>query len=143
MKKQGDKFEAGDRAIVPGLGWGSVVEDDFSGLSPIKWVGDGGSFQWVGRYGVRDGVQVIYHANQGVIEIDTDEPVRAEDLKLDQPMQVGDYSGGHIPYANRHFAKFENGTLYCWSDGKTSHTANEDEITRWRHWRLPKAAPCP
>ena len=140
MKKQGDKFGVGDRAIIPGLGWGKVTSDDGSDHRPLEWKSDSGYSFWAEADGASQGIQIMYHANQGVIEIDTDEPVRAEDLALDQPLLVINHGGAPL---NRHFASFENGTVYCWSNGQTSHTANEDEISRWDNWRLPKSTPCP
>jgi len=44
----------------------------------------------------------------------------AEDLKVDQPIWVRDKVNKH--WYNRHFCKYENKTVYCWGDGKTSFT---------------------
>ena len=126
--KQGDKFEVGNMAFAPGLGWG-VIDLDFGSLPrPLKWKCETGRDIWVDRFGKNaSGSQVLYHANQGVIEIDTDEPVKPEDLVLDEPLEVGS------PCKIQHFAGYHGGFVYCWDDGKTSHTADGLK-TPWLCW---------
>lgn len=42
-------------------------------------------------------------------------------------------------WENRHFAKYENGVVYCWVDGKTSFTKNSNgDICPWGKVRLYK-----
>ena len=141
MKKQGDKFEVGDRVVCLMYGFGTVAIVDPENVAyTVKVETEIGSNTYTadGRWDSSDASITLYHANQGVIEIDTDEPVVPEDLKLDQPLVVSHHGGDPL---NRHFAKFENDKVYCWGNGKTSHTTTN--ITPWDHWRLPKAAPCP
>jgi hypothetical protein len=41
-------------------------------------------------------------------------------------------------WRKRHFAKFENGKIYTWNDGRSSFTAFEPESTSW--WNQGKLA---
>lgn len=41
-------------------------------------------------------------------------------------------------WRKRHFAKFKNGKIYTWNDGRSSFTASEPESTLW--WKQGKLA---
>lgn len=42
------------------------------------------------------------------------------------------------PWKPRYFAKFEDGKIYTWNDGRSSFTASEPESTLW--WKQGKLA---
>lgn len=56
-------------------------------------------------------------------------------IKVDTPILVSDRTNGS--YARRHFAKYENGTIYAWENGYTSwSTPSEESIVEWKHAKL-------
>lgn len=62
----------------------------------------------------------------------------AQDLKLDQPIWVRNWStAGWVP---RHFASVDNrGKVMCWVDGRTSFTATEKySKSSWDYWTATK-----
>lgn len=50
-------------------------------------------------------------------------------LKVDDLIMVSDSGFNFLP---RYFAKYENGTVYCWDNGSTSITAN-GLYTAWKY----------
>ena len=54
-------------------------------------------------------------------------------VAVDTPILVRDSKGES--WRERHFAKYENGIIYAWDDGKTSWTAGEC-ATLWRYAKL-------
>ena len=54
-------------------------------------------------------------------------------VAVDTPILVRDSKGES--WHERHFAKYENGIIYAWDDGKTSWTA-EGFATMWRYAKL-------
>ena len=125
-KKQGDKFEVGDDVFVPGLGWSKVVKDDGSDYLNLKWI-LGARAIWFDENGEAYGNKIAYHANQGIIQIDTNEPVK---LELDQPIWGWDSE----KWIHGHFKeRFFNG-VKCFADGMTSHTSN-GAVELFKIWR--------
>lgn len=56
-------------------------------------------------------------------------------VKVDTPIFVSDRMNG--AYAKRHFAKYENGIIYAYSNGYTSwSTPSEEDITEWNYGKL-------
>lgn len=53
------------------------------------------------------------------------------EVKVDTPIWVNSVDG----WVPRHFAKYENGEVYAWSDGATQHTA-QVALTRWKYATL-------
>ena len=65
-------------------------------------------------------------------------------VKVDTPIYVRDYatdsSGNEKTWYPRHFAKFENGTVYAWDDGGTSFTVkSEDSCCHWNYAKLAES----
>lgn len=55
-------------------------------------------------------------------------------VAVDTPILVSDTeTDGWI---RRHFAKYEDGVVYAWDEGKTSFTAKAHECTGWYHAKL-------
>ena len=58
-------------------------------------------------------------------------------VKVDTPILVKEYNlDGWKP---RYFAKFENGAVYSFSDGKTSWSAREGETISWKYAKLAES----
>lgn len=53
--------------------------------------------------------------------------------KVDTPILVRDFI--YDEWKKRYFAKYEDGNIYAWSDGKTSWTA-EGNMTEWEYAKL-------
>lgn len=57
-------------------------------------------------------------------------------VAVDTPILVSDHN---YDFAKRHFARYENGTVYAWEDGYTSWTApNDGSVTKWRYAKVAK-----
>jgi len=65
-------------------------------------------------------------------------------VKADTPIYVRDCetdsNGDEKTWVPRHFAKFENGTVYAWDDGGTSFTVkSEDSCSSWNYAKLAES----
>ena len=65
-------------------------------------------------------------------------------VKVDTPIYVRDCetdsNGDEKTWVPRHFAKFENGTVYMWDDGGTSFTVkSEDSCSSWNYAKLAES----
>lgn len=65
-------------------------------------------------------------------------------VKVDTPIYVRDCetdsNGDEKTWVPRHFAKFENGTVYVWDDGGTSFTVkSEDSCSSWNYAKLAES----
>lgn len=63
-------------------------------------------------------------------------PVDWSNVPVDTKILVRDSE--NEAWRKRHFAKFENGKIYTWNDGRSSFTAFEPESTSW--WNQGKLA---
>lgn len=57
-------------------------------------------------------------------------------VAVDTKVYIRDYDSQ--PWRPRYFAKFENGRIYTWNDGRSSFTALEPRATSW--WNQGKLA---
>ena len=57
-------------------------------------------------------------------------------VKVDTPILVRDFEGSD--WFRRHFAKYENGTVYAWDGGDTSWSAGE-VMTMWKYAKLAES----
>ena len=57
-------------------------------------------------------------------------------VEVDTPILVRDFEGSD--WFRRHFAKYENGTVYAWDGGDTSWTAN-NMTTAWQCAKLAES----
>jgi len=55
-------------------------------------------------------------------------------LAVDTPVWVGGRGG--LAETPQHFAMWHHGSMYCWEEGKTSHTACA--VRSWDCWSLQK-----
>ena len=65
-------------------------------------------------------------------------------VKVDTPIYVRDCetdsNGDEKTWVLRHFAKFENETVYVWDDGGTSFTVkSEDSCSSWNYAKLAES----
>ena len=65
-------------------------------------------------------------------------------VKVDTPIYVRDCetdsNGDEKTWVPRHFAKFENETVYVWDDGGTSFTVkSEDSCSSWNYAKLAES----
>ena len=65
-------------------------------------------------------------------------------VKVDTPIYVRDCetdsNGDEKTWVPRHFAKFENETVYVWDDGGTSFTVkSEDSCSSWKYAKLAES----
>lgn len=56
-------------------------------------------------------------------------------VAVDTPIYVSD---DNVYWANRHFAKYENGVVYAWFNGATSFSTPTDKTDEWRYAKLAK-----
>lgn len=59
-----------------------------------------------------------------------------EDVAVDTPIWVCNYKGCPPQWVPRHFAKYENGVVFAWMSGMTSHTRDDEQLTKWEHATL-------
>ena len=129
-------FEIGDRVWSLNYGWGSVAlppTDLDLEEYPIYVNFDSGSSEQYTSEGFLWSACVnpsLFHANQGVLEFDTDEPVVMAD---DQTIWVRDSeTDAWVP---RHFAVYvTTGGVYCYPDGKSKHSSSDNEP--YDHWKF-------
>lgn len=57
-------------------------------------------------------------------------------VEVDTPILVRDFEGSD--WFRRHFAKYENGTVYAWDGGDTSWSGG-DVMTDWKHAKLAES----
>ena len=57
-------------------------------------------------------------------------------VEVDTPILVRDFEGSD--WFRRHFAKYENGTVYAWDGGDTSWSGG-DIMTMWKHAKLAES----
>ena len=57
-------------------------------------------------------------------------------VKVDTPILVRDFEGSD--WLRRHFAKYENGTVYAWDGGDTSWSGG-DVMTDWKYAKLAES----
>nr|DAH99456.1 MAG TPA: hypothetical protein [Caudoviricetes sp.] len=65
----------------------------------------------------------------------TKPPVDWNKVKVDTPILVKDHSGAS--WVHRHFARYSNGVVHAWIDGKTSWT--EDIVNEWNFAKLAES----
>lgn len=59
-------------------------------------------------------------------------------VEVDTPILVRTIEGAE--WTKRHFAKYEDGMVYVWTNGKTSWTALDNEcVTPWEHAKLAES----
>ena len=59
-------------------------------------------------------------------------------VKVDTPILVKDILKSE--WIKRYFAKYENGRVYVWKEGKTSWSAvNEHDVTSWKYAKLAES----
>lgn len=87
-------------------------------------------------FNVSDGTscvdQRIKWANSEYVE----PPIDWSKVAVDTPILVTDNSASS-EWTKRHFAKYENGSVYAWGDGTTSWSS-EGRATAWRLAKLPE-----
>lgn len=73
-----------------------------------------------------------------IAELDFEEVIDWSKVAVDTKIMVADYDsdGEVVAWRERHFAKYENGEVYAWVDGKTSFTTKHD--TKWNYVKLYK-----
>ena len=136
MKNQ--EFKVGDRVWSLVFGWG-VINDIKSGVGstyPVVVDFDSGkreTFTEQKFYRISDKNPSLFHANQGKIEFDTNEPI---ELVVDQPIWVLIAS----KWMPRHVARQpKEGGVYCYRDGKSKHSSGGG-VKYWKYFRTTDPA---
>lgn len=66
-----------------------------------------------------------------------EKPVTVDWSKVEVDTKILVRNGEIDNWEKRYFAKFENGAVYAWADGKTSFTARNDEyVFPWNYAKL-------
>lgn len=72
--------------------------------------------------------------------VESEQQVDWSKVKVDTPIYVTDSNGNEEEWYPRHFAKFENGKVYAWTDGGTSFTVkSEDGCYEWEYAKLAES----
>ena len=128
----------------PEVDWSKVKVD-----TPIM-VRDSENTEWVKKHFAKVENGVVYAWNNGKTSWTTEGMVDwkyaklAEDEKepeidwskveVDTPILVRDDG---VKWVKRHFAKYENGSVYAWKDSHTSWTSlHNDDVTFWSYAKL-------
>ena len=64
-------------------------------------------------------------------------PVDWSKVPVDTPILVSEYDDG-FGWERRHFAKFQNGQVYAWAEGRTSWSAR-GKCMSWEHAKLAES----
>lgn len=68
-----------------------------------------------------------------LLEVEFEEIVDWSKVPVDSKVYAEDSCGDEYP---RHFAKYQNGSIFCWTEGGTSWSCEPWEIERVEHCRL-------
>ena len=72
-----------------------------------------------------------------LLELDFEEVVEIgidwKSIPVDTPLLVRDGSGA---WKRRYFAKYENGKIYAFAQGRTSFSGSKDCVTSWKNAKL-------
>ena len=69
---------------------------------------------------------------------DEHEIVNWSKVAVDTPILVKDYL--NTPWLKRYFARFENGKVYTFDDGRTSWSVvNDNELSSWKYAKLAES----
>lgn len=72
-----------------------------------------------------------------LLELDFEEVVEIgidwKNIPVDTPLLVRDGSGA---WKRRYFAKYENGKIYAFAQGRTSFSGSKDCVTSWKNAKL-------
>lgn len=98
-----------------------LCTDVKSDVYPVVAAIEYGSGETVERYNKT----LQYDHGYGENDLDLFEYSPWSDVVIDTPIWVCNCDG--ISFA-RHFAKYENGKVFAWIDGRTSHTETETEM---------------
>ena len=139
MKKR--EFKVGDRVWSLLFGWGDVREINLEIETeyPVKVVFDSGIHT---TYTTTDVFwhtshksPSLFHANQGKIEFDTDEPIELVD---GQPIWVRNFETDS--WTPRHFkCHAKKVGVHCYWNGQSKHSCNAGS-THWQHFRTTDPA---
>ena len=134
------EFKVGRRVWSLLFGWGTVMQiDSEAGITyPMRVGFDGGEegFTKYGFYDVAHKNPSLFHANQGKIEFDTDEPI--EPIELDQPIWVRNFETDS--WTPRHFkCHAKKVGVHCYWNGQSKHSCNAGS-THWQHFRTTDPA---
>ena len=134
------EFKVGDR-VWSSYGWGDVKEIGSKGTDyPVRVVFDAGKSEIYtpdGFWHIDHKTPSLFHANQGKIEFDTDEPI---ELVEDQPIWVRNTEKGK--WKARHFSRrAESGGVHCYYDGRSKHGSScESLVSHWKYFRTTDPA---
>ena len=136
------EFKVGDRVWALLFGWGTVKEIDSGILEyyPVcvefDSVENKAFFTRGGFYRVSDKNPSLFHANQGKIEFDTDEPIELVD---GQPIWVR--SEECYEWLPRHAKELgKSGGVFCHNNGQTKHSNVAGTATFWQYFRTTDPA---
>ena len=128
------EFKVGDRVWSLIYGWGNVNEIDSKIGSEylVRVVFDSGeweSYTVDGFWKIDHKNPSLFHANQGKIEFNTDEPI------VDgQPIWVR--SEESFDWFPRHAKELgKAGGVFCHNNGTTKHSNETGDATFWQHFR--------
>ena len=113
---------------------GKVYEIFIDGESKGRW-----EIEEVGEddfdfYNEGDQLGEIYFASQ-IVKMEFREVIDWSKVPVDTPIWVRDNE--ELDWFPRHFAKYENGIVYTWASGKTSHTIG-NPIVKYNEWKYAK-----
>ena len=128
-------FKVGDDVFCLRYGHGKVVDLNLNSEYPVevKFPEESDSYTTDGKAWTGYERRLLYHANSGIIEIDT--TLRPE-LEVDDKLWVSG-SGREVWYC-RHFSHFDDhGKVACFCNGQSSFTVKDDPRTAsWSHYTL-------
>ena len=131
------EFRVGDR-VWSFYGWGNV-EELGSESYPVKVIFDTGkleSYTPDGFWHAEHKNPSLFHANQGKIEFDTNEPVKLVD---GHPIWVR--AEGSLEWVPRHAKELaKKGGVLCHNNGTTKHSNGTGATTHWKYFRVTDPA---
>lgn len=67
----------------------------------------------------------------------TEPPVNWSKVDVDTPILVRDRESGE--WMKRHFAEYKFSVVYTWNEGRTSWSADENDMTSWKYAKLAES----
>ena len=139
-------FKKDDKVYSLRFGSGVILKIDYLTAAtgsaikiPVCCCFDTNLIEWFcedGRYRPREVTVDLYHSKPEIIA--PPEPIRFPHVAIDQPVFVRNSSIDN--WSRRHFRAWnkETGQMVCWNAGKTSWTAEKNELycSHWPQWNF-------
>lgn len=124
-------FKVGQKVWCVQFGWDEIESINDDDIYPILLKRSKHSFTLDGKFMTDQKRPILFHDEPKDWPCPDPPPPPLPDFKVDQPLLVRDCTSGS--WKLRYFAKFDNGKVQCWGDGKTSKQISA--TTSWNEYK--------